>query len=242
MKKRINIVFDLITIFPEIFNSYFKEGIMKRAIERGIIKINVINLRNYTNDKRKTVDDTTYGGGVGMVLKVEPIYKAIKSLKIKKGRWGGGGRVILFSAKGNKFCQADARRLSNYKRIIMICGRYEGVDERVAKYIADEEISIGDFVLTGGEIPAMAVVDAVSRMIKGVVGKQKSIEEESFYKKGYKEYPHYTKPEIFSPEKRVYWKVPKVLMNGDHSKIEKWRKIQSRKKSQSSRYKINKDV
>ena len=213
--------FNIITIFPEIFNSYFNESIIKRAQKRKLINIKIHNLRDYTNDKRKTVDDMPYGGGPGMVMMVEPIYKAVKKLKKEKNT-----KVILFSPKGKKFDQATAKRFSKLDNLIMICGRYEGVDERVAKYIADEEVSIGDYVLTGGEIPAMIVVDAVTRLIPGVIAKE-SLNEESFSIKKQKdlanenyEYPQYTRPEVFNKT----WSVPKVLLSGDHKKIEEWRK------------------
>jgi len=207
--------FNIITIFPHIFESYFSESIIKRAQKKGLVKINVYNLRDYTNDKHKSVDDKPYGGGPGMVMMVKPIFKAIKKLKkphyAKASR--GGVKIILFSPRGKKFDQKMAKRFSKLDRLIMICGRYEGVDERVAKYIADEEISVGDYVLTGGEIPAMIVVDAVSRFIPGVLGKHESLEEI----KG--SYPVYTRPEKF-----LKWPVPKVLLSGDHKKIEEWRK------------------
>jgi len=204
--------FDIITIFPEIFNSYFSESIIKRAKEKGLIKINVHNLRDYTIDKFQRVDNSPYGGGPGMVMMVEPIMKAVK--KIKKGR---KTKVILFSTRGKKFDQKKAKEFSKLDQLIMICGRYEGVDERVAQYIADEEISVGDYVLTGGEIPAMVVVDAVSRFIPGVLGKHESLEEI----KG--SYPVYTRPEeiIINKKKRT---VPGVLISGNHKKIEEWRK------------------
>jgi tRNA (guanine37-N1)-methyltransferase len=202
------IKFDIITIFPDIFNSYFKESIIKRAQEKHLIKINIHNLRDYTTDKHKTVDDKPYGGGPGMVLMIEPIYKAVKKIKGKSK-----AKVILFSAKGKKFDQKMAKRFSKLDKLIMICGHYEGVDERIAKHIADEEISIGDYILTGGEIPGMIVVDAVTRLIPGVLGKKESLEEI----KG--SYPVYTRPEIFNK-----LKVPKTLLSGDHKKIEEWRK------------------
>lgn len=201
-------IFDIITIFPDIFDSYFNESIIKRAQNKKLVKINIHNLRDYTSDKHKTVDDSPYGGGPGMVMKIEPIFKAVKRIKGKKK-----AKVILFSAKGNKFDQKMAKRFSKLDKLVLICGRYEGVDERVAKYIADEEVSIGDYVLTGGEIPAMIVVDAVSRLIPGVLGKEESLEE----KKG--SYPVYTRPEDFNK-----WRVPKVLLSGDHKKIKIWRK------------------
>jgi tRNA (guanine37-N1)-methyltransferase len=203
--------FNIITIFPEIFNSYFNESIIKRAQEKKLVNIKIHNLRDFTDDKRKTVDDSPYGGGPGMVMMAEPILRVVN--KIKKDK----AKVILFSLRGKKLDQKMAKRFSKLDQLIMICGRYEGVDERVAKYIVDEEVSIGDYVLTGGEIPAMIVVDAVSRFIPGVLGKHESLEEI----KG--SYPVYTRPEsiIINKKKRV---VPEVLLSGDHKKIEEWRK------------------
>ena len=213
--------FNIVTIFPYIFDSYFNESIIKRAQKNKLIDINVVNLRDFTNDKHKTVDDTPFGGGAGMVMKVEPICKAVKSIKNDKN-----SRVILFSAKGKRYMQADAKRLSKYDNLIFICGRYEGVDERVAKYVADEEISIGDYVLTGGEIPAMVVVDSMTRLIPGALGNEDSPKDESHSKKGYLEYPQYTRPEDFND-----WKVPEVLLSGNHKEIEKWRKNNSKIKN-----------
>jgi tRNA (guanine37-N1)-methyltransferase len=210
-------VFDIITIFPNIFDSYFKESIIKRAQEKNLVKINIHNLRDYTNDKHKTVDDRPYGGGPGMVMMVEPIFKAVSALRKKRAKTEKQ-KVILLSAKGKKFDQKIAQKFSKLNQLILICGHYEGVDERVARYIADEEISIGDYVLTGGELPAMIIVDAVTRLIPGVLGKEESLKEESFSKKGYLEYPQYTRPEIFRN-----WRVPKVLLSGNHEKIKKWR-------------------
>jgi len=208
--------FDIITIFPDIFDSYFSESIIKRARKNGLIEIAIHNLRDYTLDKHKTVDDTPFGGGAGMVMKIEPLYKAVKSIKKKKK-----SRVILFSAKGKKYSQKDARRLAKYEQLTLICGRYEGVDERVVKYVADEEISIGDYVLTGGEVPAMSLVDSIARLLPGVLGNPESLVEESFSKEGGAaslEYPQYTKPAEF-----LGWKVPKILLSGDHKKIKNWR-------------------
>ena len=218
--------FDIITIFPEIFDSYFSESIIKRAQKEGLIDIKIHNLRDYTKDKHKKVDDTPYGGGAGMVMQVQPIYYCVNAVKSE------GSRVILFSAKGKKYTQRDAERLAKYKNLILICGRYEGVDERVAEHIADEEISIGDYVLTGGEIPAMILVDSISRLIPGVLGNPESLKEESFSQdvergagnaKPVLEYAQYTKPEEFFAEGEV-WKVPEVLLSGNHQEIEKWRK------------------
>ncbi|MEK7611755.1 MAG: tRNA (guanosine(37)-N1)-methyltransferase TrmD [Patescibacteria group bacterium] len=222
--------FDLITIFPQIFDSYFNESILRRAQEKKLITIKAHNLRDVTIDKHKTVDDSPYGGGPGMVFKVEPIYKIVQKLKTKNKKQKT--RVILFSTRGKKFDASIAKRLAKYDQLILICGRYEGVDERVAEHVADEEISLGDYVLSGGELPAMILVDAVSRFIPGVLGKHESLEEI----KG--SYPVYTKPEIFIPNlknKKSYklsvkssksssWRVPKVLLLGNHKKIEEWRK------------------
>lgn len=206
--------FDIITIFPEIFDSYFKESLIKRAVEKRLIKINVHNLRDFTKDRHRTVDDKPFGGGMGMVMKVEPIYKAVKAIR-KKGK----SKVILFSPGVKKFNQKTAYRLSKLDQLILICGRYEGVDERVAKYIADEEISIGDYVLMGGEIPAAIVVEAVSRLIPGIIGKTQFLKERVTEGKGFVEYPQYTRPEEFNS-----WGVPEVLLSGNHKKIADWRK------------------
>jgi len=214
--------FNIITIFPDIFDSYFNESIIKRAQENGLIKIDIHNLRDYTEDKHKTVDDKPYGGGVGMIFKVEPIWKCVEAIKESRIK-NQESRVILLSAKGKKFNQKMAEKFSKLDEMILICGRYEGVDERVAKHIADEEISIGDYVLTGGEIPAMIIVDAVSRLIPGVLGKEESLRQESFSKKDYLEYPQYTRPDDF-----MGWKVPKTLLSGHHKKIEEWKETKSR--------------
>jgi tRNA (guanine37-N1)-methyltransferase len=211
--------FDIITIFPAMFDSYFSESILKRAQKSDAVAIQVHNLRDFTKDKHKTTDDTPYGGGAGMVMKVEPVYRAVKAIgKDKKTR------VILFSAKGKRYTQEDAMRLAKFDNLILICGRYEGVDERVAEHIADEEISIGDFVLTGGEIPAMIVVDSVTRLLPGVLGNSDSPIFESHSEAGHLEHPQYTKPEEFRG-----WKVPQVLLGGNHKEIERWRKDASAK-------------
>jgi tRNA (guanine37-N1)-methyltransferase len=225
--------FNIITIFPHIFESYFGESIIKRAQEKELIDISVVNLRDFSNDKHMTVDDTPFGGGAGMILKVKPICEAVRSIKLKTE--SQKSRVILFSAKGKKYTQADAVRLSEYDNLIMICGRYEGVDERVAENIADEEISIGDYVLTGGEIPAMIAVDSISRLIPGVLGNEDSLKEESHnpteetsdkIQETRLEYAQYTRPEEFNG-----WKVPEVLLSGNHKEIEKWRKNNSQPKA-----------
>jgi len=214
--------FDVITIFPEIFDSYLKESFIKRAQQKKLIKINIHNLRRWTKDRHKTVDDRPFGGGLGMVLKIEPIYRAVQSLKSKIKNQKS--KIILFTPRGKKFNQKTAYQLSKLNQIIMICGRYEGVDERVAKYIADEQISIGDYDLMGGELPSLVVIETVSRLIPGVLGKPQLLKERITKERGFIEYPQYTRPEIFSPKKGMKWRVPKVLLSGNHKKIAEWRK------------------
>ncbi len=203
----------ILTLFPEVIEAYTSASIMGRAQEKELVRVWAHDLRLWTDDKHKTVDDEPYGGGPGMVLKVEPIYKAVQEIKSKAE---GKIRTVLFSTRGSVLNNAHAQRLSEYDILILIAGRYEGVDERVAQHVADEEISLGDFVLSGGEIPAMAIVDAVARKIPGVLGKKESLEEI----KG--SYPVYTRPEQFETE-RGAWGVPDVLLSGDHKKIQKWR-------------------
>ncbi len=205
--------FDLLTIFPKMFDAYLNESIIKRAQKKKLVSFHFHDLRDFTSDKHRSVDDRPYGGGVGMVMKVEPIFKALKALP-KKGR----RRILLMSAKGKTFSQADAKRLSKYKQIVIICPRYEGVDERVVDYV-DEEISIGNYVLTGGELPAMVVMDAVTRLLPGVLGKDESSVDESHSQPGVLEYPQYTRPEVFKGKR-----VPKELLSGHHKGIAEWRK------------------
>ncbi|MBM3257882.1 MAG: tRNA (guanosine(37)-N1)-methyltransferase TrmD [Candidatus Nealsonbacteria bacterium] len=207
------IKFDIITIFPKIFDSYLKESFIKKAKDKRLIKINIHDLRKWAKDRRKTVDDRPFGGGLGMVLKIEPIYKAVKKIKDK------GGKVILFTPRGKKFNQKIAYHLSKLDQIVMICGRYEGVDERVAKHIADVELSVGDYDLMGGELPGMVVMETVVRLIPGVLGKPDLLKERITAEKGFMEYPQYTRPEVFQK-----WRAPKVLLSGDHKEIEAWRK------------------
>lgn len=208
--------FNIITIFPEIFRSYFNESIIKRAQEQGNININIINLRDFTADKHKTVDDTPYGGGAGMVMKVDVLYKALMSIKQKS-------KIILLSAKGQKWNQDKAKKHTSLDNITLICGRYEGVDERIINYI-DEEISIGDYVLTGGEIGAMAIVDSITRLLPGALGNDQSAMDESHSVPGELEYPQYTRPDIFIDDDGREHKVPGILLSGNHAEIEKWRK------------------
>jgi len=228
--------FDIITIFPKIFDSYFSESIIKRAIQNKKIRIKIWNLRDFTKNKHKKVDDKPYGGGAGMVMQVEPILRALKSIlrlrcPTSKSQKTSDVLIILLSAKGKQFNQKMAGDwAAKYKQIILISGRYEGIDERIKKAIRDsgfkfQELSTGPYVLTGGEIPAMAIVDAVSRHIPGVLGKSESLEEKR-YGAGV---PAYTRPEIFSVRgsdfggKNKKYKVPKVLLSGNHEAIKNWR-------------------
>lgn len=205
--------FDIITIFPNIFDSYLKESLIKRAIKNKIIEVKIHNLRDWSNDRRGKVDDRPFGGGPGMVLKFDPISRAVKKVKLKKSKT----RVILFSLRGQKLDENQTQKLTQFDQIILICGRYEGIDERVAEYIADEEISIGDFVLSGGELPALVLIEAISRFQPGFLGKYESLETI----KG--SYPVYTKPaEVKYKTKKLV--VPRVLLTGHHRKIHEWRK------------------
>ena len=219
-------IFNIITIFPEIFSSYFSESIIKRALDNEKIKINIIDLREYTEDKHKTVDDAPYGGGAGMLMKVEPLYKALCALepKIKNLE----SRKVLLSAKGRTWKQDVAREFSGFDEITMICGRYEGVDERIMEFV-DEEISVGDYILTGGELGAMVMIDSISRLLPGVLGNDESSVSESHTEEGVLEYPQYTRPKIFVDKKGKEHKVPDVLLSGNHKEIEKWREEMKRR-------------
>lgn len=235
------LIFDIITIFPNIFDSYLKESLILRAQKKKLIKINVHNLRKWTTDNHQTVDDRPFGGGLGMVLKVEPIYKAVKSIQGKTSfaKASAGRRkskVVLFTPRGQKFNQKLAHNLSKMDQVIFICGRYEGVDERVASHIADMEISIGDYDLMGGELPAMVSIEATSRLVSGVLGKEQLLKERITKTGGFIEYAQYTRPEVFEPNKgkrlrqgfggsKEKWKVPKVLLSGNHKNIEEWKKF-----------------
>lgn len=208
--------FDIITIFPKVFDGVFSESMIKRAQEKKKIKIRVHDLRDYTVDKHRKVDDKPFGGGPGMVLQPQPIFDAVKKIKGKKK-----AKILLMTPSGKPFDQKTARCLSKEKNIIMICGHYEGVDERVTEYLADECISIGDYVLTGGEVPAMVIVDSVSRLIPGVLGRESSLKDESFEHR-LLEYPQYTRPANFNG-----MKVPNMLLSGNHQSIDEWRKAQA---------------
>lgn len=212
-------IFSVITIFPESFESYLASSILKRAQKRGLIKINFYNPRNFVTDRHKTVDDRPFGGGAGMVMKAEPILKAIYAARHRMSGMPNSSKVALLSAQGKPFDQKMARNWAKkYKNIILISGRYEGVDERVKKILKAEEVSAGPYVLTGGELPAMVVIDAVSRHIKGVLGKAESLEEK------HGSYPVYTRPETIKWRGKNY-RVPKVLLSGDHKKIAAYRKL-----------------
>ena len=205
--------FDILTLFPEMFDS-IKQSIIGKAIEKNLIEINLINIRDFSKDKHKKVDDTPYGGGAGMVLKPDVVYDAYLNVK------SDNAKVIYLSPKGKTLNQEKVKELSKEKHIILLCGHYEGIDQRVLDKIVDEEISIGDYVLTGGEIPAMVLIDSVIRYVEGVINGE-SVEEESF-SNGLLEYPQYTRPEIFLDKK-----VPEVLLSGHHENIKKWREEKS---------------
>jgi tRNA (guanine37-N1)-methyltransferase len=213
--------FDILTLFPEMFSSPLRESILGRAIEKKLIQIHTVNIRNYASDKHQTVDDTPYGGGQGMVMKVEPIAEVIEWVKSKNP----SAQTIYLTPQGKPFNQEMALRLSSKPHLILLCGRYEGVDERVRELFVDEEISIGDYVLTGGELAAMVVVDAVSRLLPGVLGSDRSAEEDSF-SHSLLEYPQYTRP--FNFRERC---VPEILISGNHSAISLWRRKEALKRT-----------
>ena len=206
---------DIVTIFPGTVKAALREGVVRRAMDRRVIDVRVHDLRDYTDDRHRTVDDAPYGGGPGMVLKSEPLFRAIDALRALAG---APQAVVLTSPQGRRFEQADAVRLSRLERVVVLCGRYEGVDERVREHLATEELSIGDYVLTGGELPALVIVDAVARLVPGVVRDARSVEAESFVR-GLLDFPHYTRP----AELRAM-KVPETLLSGHHKDIARWRK------------------
>ena len=211
-------IFHILTIFPEMFNGFLNESILKKAQGKGVIKIHLHDIRDYSKDKHKKVDDTPYGGGAGMVFTPQPLFDCIEDVKKKAPK----APVIYMTPKGQRLTQTKVERLSTkFTQLILLCGHYEGIDQRVIDELVDMEMSIGDYVLSGGELAAMVVVDAVSRLVPGAIGKEASHEEETFSKKldRKKEYPHYTKPSEFRGIK-----VPEVLLNGHHAEIEKWRR------------------
>lgn len=225
--------FDILTLFPEMFEGPLSESILKKARDNNLIEINLINIRDYTTDKHNTADDTPYGGGPGMVLKIEPIYYALKELT---DDFTKSTHNILLTPKGDKLNQGIVKDLGGKDHLILLCGRYEGIDERIRKNYIDQEISIGDYVLTGGELPAMVIVDSVSRMIPGVLGDQQSKENDSFYN-GILDHPHYTRPAQFKG-----MKVPEILLSGNHQLVDKWREKKAFKKTYTNRPDLLKKV
>ncbi len=219
---------DVLTIFPGMFDAVLGESMIKRAQQKKKIRIKIHDLRDYTDDKRRTVDDKPFGGGPGMVLKVEPIYRAVKDIT---GNWGakGNNKVVLLTPQGKRFDQKMAKRFSKLDRLLLISGHYEGTDERVKKIPVDYEISIGDYVLTCGELPAMVLIDCIARLIPGVLGDERSKINESF-ENGLLDYPQYTRPAVFRG-----MRVPDILLSGDHKKISKWRMDQALKKTKKTR-------
>jgi tRNA (guanine37-N1)-methyltransferase len=247
--------FDLVTIFPEFFAGPLQHGIVRRAQETGLISVNVQDLREFTKDRHRTVDDRPFGGGEGMVLKPEPLFQAVEKLLGRSvgeagtsGSSGGGSgdpetAIVLMSAAGKLFRQETARRYAKLSRVIFICGRYEGVDERVAEHLATEEVSVGDFVLSGGELPAVMILDAVTRLLPGALGNEDSSVNESFSEMSVAEagaapngvralldFPHYTRPAEFRG-----WSVPEVLIGGNHAEVAKWRRAAAVEKTKKNR-------
>ena len=220
--------FDVLTLFPEMFSS-LKESVIGRAIDKNLIEINTINIRDFSKDKHKKVDDTVYGGGAGMLIKPDVVYDAYQSVKSRKSK------VIYLSPQGKQLSQSKVVELSKEEHLILLCGHYEGIDNRVIEKIVDEEISIGDYVLTGGELPAMVIIDSVSRYIDGVLSND-SKSEESFTN-GLLEYPQYTRPEVFEGQR-----VPEILLSGHHENIEKWRRLESLKITMKKRPDLLKNI
>ncbi|MBI2887345.1 MAG: tRNA (guanosine(37)-N1)-methyltransferase TrmD [Chloroflexi bacterium] len=215
--------FDILTLFPGMFRGPFEESILKRARERGLVEVNIYNIREYATDKHHVVDDYPYGGGAGMVMKPEPVYAALEAVKARGAAAGlaGVAPALLLTPQGEPFCQSMARELAQQPWLILLCGHYEGVDERIREHMATREVSIGDYVLAGGELPAMVVVEAVARLVPGVMGSPESGEEESFGD-GLLEYPQYTRPAAFRE-----WQAPEVLLSGNHQEVRRWRRQQA---------------
>jgi len=209
--------FDLVTIFPRLCDGPLGEGIVRRAIERGLVDVQVHDLRDYTTDRHRSVDDVSYGGGPGMVFKPEPLFRAVDAIRAG----GDVDAVILTSPQGRRFTQREAERLAGLRRVVLLCGRYEGVDDRVRSGLATEELSVGDYVLSGGELPALVIVDAVVRLLPGAVGDDASVDADSF-SRGLLDYPHFTRPAEFRG-----LRVPDVLLSGNHADIRRWRARES---------------
>jgi tRNA (guanine37-N1)-methyltransferase len=220
-------IFRILTIFPDFFHGPFQHGVVANAAQSGLIEIHIHDLRNWTQDRHRTVDDRPFGGGEGMLLKPAPIFEAVESVWPERTP---DQRLVLLSAQGQRFNQETARRFSSFKELFLICGRYEGVDERVAEHLADEELSIGDFVLSGGEIGAALVVDCVARLLPGVLGNEDSAIQESFSEPWLLDCPQYTRPSEYRG-----WKVPDVLLSGNHEQIRQWRSQAAREKTARNR-------
>ncbi len=220
-------IFHVLTIFPDFFRTAFEQGVVGKARTAGLLEIRVHDLRDWTRDRHRTVDDRPFGGGEGMLLKAGPIFEAVESIWPSRQP---GQRVVLMSAQGRKFDQARAREFSKLDELLLICGRYEGVDERVAEHLADEELSIGDYVLSGGELPAAIVIDATARLIAGVLGNENSAVAESFGEEGLLDCPQYTRPAEFRG-----FSVPEVLLGGNHEEIRKWRQRAAAEKTARAR-------
>jgi tRNA (guanine37-N1)-methyltransferase len=210
----------ILTLFPAMFSGPFSESIVKRAVDQGLVEISIYNIRDYTSDKHHVVDDSPYGGGPGMVLKPEPIFKAVEAVRGETGM-----PVILLTPQGKLFSHRVAEELAQNEKMMLVCGHYEGVDERVRQHLVTDEVSIGDYILSGGELAAMVVVDAVVRQVPGVLGSEESVEDDS-HAKGLLEYPQYTRPQSFHN-----WEVPEVLLSGNHAEIARWRRTQSLKRT-----------
>lgn len=220
--------FEILTIFPGIIDDYVSKSILGKAVSRDLIKVRAIDLRKYTQDKHRTTDDRPYGGGPGMIMKIEPIYRALADLGISRGE--EGTRIWLMDPGGKEYTQKMAGEATRLKRIVLICGRYEGVDARVEEFI-DGRVSIGNYVLNGGELPALVILEAAARLIPGVIGREESLQEETFnFEKGEIEYPQYTRPEVFETAEGKKLVVPKVLREGNHAEIEGWRRKHRGKK------------
>lgn len=220
--------YHILSIFPTILDSYANDSIIRRAQDKKLIELIRHDLRNWTNDRHRTVDDTPYGGGAGMLMRIEPLHKALTDINKQTGKKPlAKKRIILLSAAGKKWTQALAQKYSKLDELVFVCGRYEGIDARISKFV-DDEISIGDYVLTGGELPAMVIIDSITRLLPGVLGNKDSIIEETHSMAGLKEYPQYTRPEVFETGGKKY-RVPKILLSGDHKKIKDWREKKSKK-------------
>jgi len=212
---------DILSLFPKMFEEPFNTGIFQRAVANGLVEVNTHNIRDYSHDKHHIVDDYPYGGGAGMIMKPEPIFEVVEQIKKETANKKTDLSIILLSPQGRLFCQAIARELSQYSHLILICGHYEGIDERVHQHLATDEISIGDYVLSGGEPATMVVVDAIVRLLPGVLGSEDSLKDDS-HTDGLLEYPQYTRPAVFRE-----WPVPDVLLSGNHAQIAKWRREQA---------------